>query len=157
MLPTLSGDGLTLVFRHLFHFYSLKVAEGSEPKKLIITAESDLAEGKFKRRWYDSVYSGSDEGWVDFSKDGEQICFSTGGDIWVMDKKRKKPVAITNDSAFHDSDCFFSPDQNSIFMLRDHGDQVAIWRAQRADDKLSWAQNRPLQARKNRRFTRPHI
>ena len=148
MLTSLSADGSKIVFRHLFDFYSLSTSKGAKAEKIDIHVKGDFAVDKLKRRWYDSVWNEDASGSLKFSKAGDEVAFTTGGDLWLMSTKDKKPVALTQDSSYHDTEILFNESEELIYFLRDHGDNVAIWQASRSEEKKSWSENVKFKVKK---------
>jgi hypothetical protein len=62
-----------------------------------------------------------------------QIAFTTGGDLFVMDTVLRDPKCVHGDTLTHERECVFAPDGSALYYLSDHGDGVALWKAERAD------------------------
>jgi tricorn protease len=75
--PTISRDGSTIVFRHLFDCYSYKPGSDEPPQKIEIKIASDTDRPADEIRLN---LSRSDD--VAFTDDGLEIAFASGGDIW---------------------------------------------------------------------------
>lgn len=132
--PCISRDGSTIVFRHLFELYRLRPDKDKQPKRLKLTFNSDRQRKTIDRRSLDSATD------VAFSKDGLEVAFIAGGDLWVMDTEFREPIQITN-SPEVESNPLFSPDGDRIVYVSDAGGQTDIWSAERADAKRYWWQN----------------
>ena len=141
ILPTLSKDGNVIVFRQLFDFYSIRPNDPKSLKKVEIWVESDDSQSKVLRRYYNKVWNNDVAGSVDSTEDGKQICFTAGGDLWVMDTILREPKLVCGETQTHESEAVFSKNQNKIYFLRDDGLGVNIWTAQRKDTSLAWWEN----------------
>jgi tricorn protease len=131
VFPTLSRDGSTLVFRHLFDLYVLKPGAGGPPEKINIRLVGDHIPETTQRRVLTSATQ------VAFSADGLEVAFIAGGDLWVMDTELKEPKQVTNTPA-EERDPVFAPNGDSIWFVSDHGGQTDVWKAQRGDAKRYW-------------------
>lgn len=134
VLPCVSADGKTLVFRHLFDLYRLRSGVDKTPQKLSFHFSGDFAQRPEQRR----VLSSATE--VAFSPDGLELAFIAGGDVWVMDQELREPKQVTK-TAGDESDLCFSPDGQSLLFVSDKDSRRDIWRAQRSDQKKYWWQN----------------
>jgi len=87
------------------------------------------------------------------------MCFTAGGDLWVMDTVLREPQLVCGETATHEREAVFSPDEKCIYFLRDDGLGVNIWKAEKADKKAYWWQNREfiLTQITNDRKTRKHL
>ena len=134
MYPSISKDGSVIVFRNLFDLYSLKPDGESKPTKLEIRNAADHALIREQRRTLKSATQ------VAFSKDGLEIAFIAGGDLWVMDTELREPVQVTSTPAF-ERDPVFTADGRSILFVGERSGQPDIWHVGKADEKLYWWQN----------------
>ena len=133
MMPTLSGDGSTIVFRNLFDFYRYDVGSKKLAKiKLIYRGEEKT--DPLSRLVQSSATQ------VSFSKDGLEVAFIAGGDLWVMDTVLKEPKQITS-TAEEERDPLFAEDGKTILFASDQNGQSDIWSAKRADENQYWWQN----------------
>ncbi len=132
--PVISRDGGTIVFRHLFDLYRYDVKKGGKPQKVDIKINADFAAQDQKRSILSSATG------VAFSKDGLEIAFVAGGDLWVMDTELREPIQITKTGALESSPIFADNDQSIVF-LSDQGGQSDVWKATRGDTKKFWWQN----------------
>ena len=132
--PSLSRDGSTIVFRHLFDLYRFNPANGKRPKQIRMFDRNDVTEQAADRRTLDKATE------IAPSKDGLDIAFIAGGDVWVMDTVVREPRQVTATAEF-ESDVVFAPDGKSIVFVASHLGQPDIWRAERADEKKHWWQN----------------
>jgi tricorn protease len=142
VLPTISGDGKTIVYRWMFDFYRLNPRSKRSPKKIEIWHNSDRQQNISKRRWYNKIWNNGSWGTLDWTDDNLEMVFCAGGDLWVMDTVIKEPVRVFADSASDAISAVFSPDAETILFLRDRGDRVTLWRARRGDPSAYWYQNR---------------
>jgi tricorn protease len=141
ILPTISANGKTMVFRNLFDFYRMDPRKPKSLKKIDLWIDTDTPAMKTRRRWYDKAWNNDDWGTLSATDDGLELCFTTGGDLWVMDTILREPVAVCGEVATHEREAVFSKDGKSIYFLRDDGLGVNIWKAEREDDSLFWWEN----------------
>jgi tricorn protease len=134
MMPCVSRDGTTIVFRHLFDLYRLDVGQGRPPVRLELWDESDPKSAGVERR---SVASATE---VAFSDDGLEVAFIAGGDLWVMDTVLREPRQITR-TPEEEREPLFAPDGSSILFVSDQGGQSDLWRAERARPADYWWRN----------------
>jgi tricorn protease len=141
-LPGISRNGEIMVFRHLFDFYRLELQGDDVPFKLEIWADGDDTRKQTRRRYYNTVWNNTNWGSLDWTPDGLEMCFTTGGDLWVMDTVLKEPRLVCGETATHETDAVWAPDRSCIYFLRDEGHRANIWRATRKDPGKYWWQNR---------------
>jgi tricorn protease len=133
--PTLSRDGSTLVFRHLFDLYAIHPNKPNDtPAKLDIRSEGDSPRDPIERRVVPQATQ------VAFTKDGLEVAFIAGGDLWVMDTELLDPKQVTA-TPEEERNPAFSPDGSSLFFVSDKGGQTDLWRADRGDASRDWWQN----------------
>lgn len=135
--PTVSRDGSTIVYRHLFDLYRID-KKNAIPQKIEIQMTGDSG---YQDRLRRTLTTATD---VSFTKDGLEIAFIAGGDIWVMDTVLKEPRQVTNTVEF-ERDIAFSPDGKSLLYVSDRNGQSDVWVATRGDEKLYWWQNESFQ------------
>ena len=131
MYPCISRDGSTIVFRHLFDFYRLRPGSNAAPTRLEIWNDSDVTRDPVERR---TLQTATD---VSFSKDGLEIAFIAGGDLWVMDTELREPRQVTS-TPDEERDPVFSPKGDAILFVSDLGGQTDLWKAEKADTAKDW-------------------
>lgn len=140
--PSLSADGNTMVFRHLFDFYSINPKKSAPtPVKIMLHPSQLPLRPKGRRRYYNSCWNNDTDGSVSFCDFGMQVAFTTGGDLFVMDTNIKEPVTVHSDSLTHERECVFAPDGKKLFYISDHGDGTALWQAECANTNQFWWEN----------------
>lgn len=132
--PTVSADGKTIVFAHLFDFYSYSVGSGKSPKKINIRVRTDEVASDTHRRTLKSATDAA------FSKDGLEIAMISGGDLWVMETELKEPIQLTDSPEF-ESDPVFIDDGKALLFVGWKDGQADIWKAERADESKYWWQS----------------
>ena len=142
VMPTLSLDGSTLVFRQLFDFYRLDLTvANSEPQLIKIVTNADLARTSHQNVTLSSATDAA------FSSDGLEVAMIAGGDLWVMDTILREPKQITI-TPEEESSPVFSIDGNSLFFVSDSGGQSDIWVATRKDESKYWWLNDEFELKK---------
>jgi len=132
--PTVSADGRTIVFQHLFDLYRLGIGRTTRPEVIRITvAQEDRANDLHRR----TLKTATDAA---FTKDGLEVAFISGGDLWVMETELREPVQITATSHF-ESDPVFINDGSAIACVSWKNGEPDICRIERADSSKYWWQN----------------
>lgn len=132
VMPCLSADGSTLVYRHLFDFYRLDLtAEAVSPQKIKIRVRSDEIDSPMV---YDIVRDASN---VAFTDDGLEIAMVAGGDVWVMDTELREPRQVTSTVGW-ERDLVWSKDGQTLYFIGETKEQSDLWQAQRSDEKQYW-------------------
>ncbi|MCA9061560.1 MAG: PD40 domain-containing protein [Planctomycetaceae bacterium] len=139
--PTVSRDGSTIVFSHLFDLYRLQPGKSPQPRKILITESSDSRPDPVLRRTLDSASDAA------FTSDGLEIAIVAGGDLWVMETELREPVRITT-SGWFETDPVFSKDNQSLFAVVWQNGQADLCRIQRSDASKYWWQNTSFQIEK---------
>ena len=134
LMPCISRDGTTIVFRHLFDFYRYRPGSGEPPQRLDIYCDSDVVPEPVVRRTLESATE------VSFSSDGLELAMIAGGNLWVMDTELCEPRQVTF-SPEEERSPAFAPDGKSILFVSDMEGETDIWRATRADSHKYWWQN----------------
>ncbi len=132
VFPAISRDGGTIVFRLRFDLYRWHPGD-KEPDKISIDAALDT-EPDTTRVVLDKATGAS------FTKDGLQIAFISGGDVWVMDTELKEPRRVTS-TAEEERGVVFAPDGKSLVFASDAQGQTDIWKAVPQNEKTSWWEN----------------
>ncbi|MCP4785265.1 MAG: hypothetical protein GY903_25715 [Fuerstiella sp.] len=132
--PTVSADGRTIVFSHLFDLYQLRVGRKAQPRLIEITVSREDQDDDLHRRTLKTATDAA------FSKDGLEVVFISGGDLWVMETELREPVQVTATSQF-ESDPVFINDGRAIVCVSWKDGEPDIWKIQRADDSKYWWQN----------------
>jgi tricorn protease len=141
IVPRIAHDGSVITFRHLFDFYRFDPRSKAEPQKIRLSAVTDVPREHVRRRWYTNIWNNDSDGTLDWTADGLQMCFTAGGDLWVMDTVLREPVQVTRESGIHETEAAFAPDGKSIYVLRDTGDRVNVWQVERAEADQPWWRN----------------
>lgn len=139
--PCISRDGSTIVFRHLFDLYRLDTRRAAGAEKIHLSYQGDVMTPPVVHR---ELRTAKD---VSFSKDGLEVAFVAGGDVWVMDTVLREPRQIT-DTPEEEHDVLFGKDGKSIVFVSDAGGQSDIWSAKRKDEELYWWQNQDFEREK---------
>lgn len=135
LTPTISKDGSTIVFRHLFDFYRLDTkAKTPRAVRIKIGVSGDFEQSHSLNRVLTKATD------VALSEDGLNLAFIAGGDVWVMDCELREPRQVTK-TAEEEREPQFSPDGKSLYFISDFMDQTDIWTARRKDPSLYWWQN----------------
>ena len=132
--PTLSRNGSTLVFRHLFDTYVINPSKSEPPKKLNITIAQDADLPDDTQR---TNLSRADQ--VAFTDDGLEIAFTAGGDLFVMDSELKEPIQATRSNGYEESP-IFSNDGKELWFARREAGQVDLWKLEPKDTSKYWWQ-----------------
>ena len=132
--PTISRDGGTIVFRHLFDFYRVATTGSAPPERIEIHTEGDSAHDPIERRVLQAASA------VTFTKDGLEIAFIAGGDLWVMDTELKEPKQVTS-TPEEERDPVFSPTGDALWFVSDQGGQADVWKATKGDAGMDWWRN----------------
>lgn len=132
--PTVSADGSTVVFSHLFDLYSFSLNGNEQPARINIRRKTDDTPADSHRRILKTATDAA------FSSDGLEIAMIAGGDLWVMETELKEPVRITRTEEF-ESDPIFADDGNSILFVGWKNGQADIWKVERADESQYWWQS----------------
>jgi tricorn protease len=134
VFPCISRDGSTVVFRHLFDFYRLRPADKKGPERLLIVDDGDVARDPVERRVLTQASQAA------FSRDGLEVAFIAGGDLWVMDTELREPRQVTA-TPEEERDPVFAPGGDALLFVSDKGGRPDVWKAERADQEKDWWQN----------------
>ena len=141
IIPSLSANGKMMVFRQLFDFYRMDPRKPKTLEKIDLWVETDNPQPESRRRYYDSVWNNDEYGSLDCTEDGLEFCFTTGGDLWVMDTVLRTPKLVCGETATHEREAVFSADEEAIYFLRDDGLGVNVWKAEKKDPDAYWWEN----------------
>lgn len=141
ILPAISRDGNTIVFRNLFDFYRYHPGSGEPPQVIRLWHTVDRSRSNSIRRWYEKVWNDGEWGSLDWTDDGLEMVFTAGGNAYVMDIVLREPRLVAGGPGLHALEAVFTPDRERILLLMDAGDRVFIQRAVRADPDAYWWQN----------------
>lgn len=133
LFPCLSRDGKTLVFRVRFDLYVWHPGD-KEPAKITIQASGDATPKAQERRVLEKATE------IAFTRDGLQMAFISGGDVWVMDTELKEPRQVTQ-TAEEEREVTFTPDARALVFISDAQGRTDLWKAVRADEKKAWWEN----------------
>lgn len=132
--PTISRDGSTIVFRHLFDTYVMNPNENEPPRKLEIKVaqDSDLPDDLLR-----SNLNRAEQ--VAFTDDGLEIAFTAGGDLFVMDSELKEPIQATRSDGYEESP-LFTNDGKELWFTKREGGQVDVWKLEPKEPTKYWWQ-----------------
>lgn len=131
VFPCLARNGSVLVFRHLFDFYRWVPTANEPPQRLVIEVADDQTGTALERRTLTTSNH------VSYSRDGLEIAFIAGGDVWVMDTELREPRQVTN-TPEEEREVQFSPDGKSLVFVSDQQGQTDLWSAQRVQGDRFW-------------------
>lgn len=140
--PAISADGKMLVFRRLFDLYRWSPDKPAAPKKLDITVvDDDVRTDPYDRKTLTTA--------KDFAvtRDGLEIAFIAGGDLWVMDTILREPKQVT-DTPEEESEPVFTADQTALLYISNAGGQCDIWKAEKSEANRYWWTNSKFNLRK---------
>lgn len=132
VFPCISRDGKTLVFRVRFDLYRWHPGD-KEPVKIEIDAAQDSPQD-VTRVVLDKATD------ISFTRDGLQMAFIAGGDVWVMDTELKEPQRVTQ-TAEEEREVLFAPDGRTLVFVSDAQGQTDLWQAMPAEAKKPWWEN----------------
>ena len=134
VFPCLSRDGSTLVFRHLAHLYHMDPRTDQPPTRIEINIAGEARQEDSIRR---SLEEASE---VAYSKDGLEIAFISGGDVWIMDTELREPKQVTH-TVEDEHSLVFGPEDASVLFVSLAQGQSDIWKAEREAPESYWWQN----------------
>jgi C-terminal processing protease CtpA/Prc/Tol biopolymer transport system component len=131
MLPALSFDGSTMVFRRGFDLWRYRPGKDEEPEKLLIWQAEDLPDTNSEVRYITGTVD------ADFSPSKLEIVFKAEGELWAMDTVLREPNRITQTDGLED-DPAFTPDGKYVYYRFDDGIEANIWRLSRKNPDDFW-------------------
>jgi len=135
LMPAISRNGSTLVFRRGFDFYRLNLEEENpQPEKIKLLYRGDDLLRAQQRNELEAATE------VAFSSDGLEVAFVAGGDIWVMDTVLREPRQITSTAALESSPVF-APGDDALWYVSDSGVACDIYKATRKNENAYWWRN----------------
>lgn len=129
--PSLSKDGSTLVYRHLFDLHQLSTKPGSKPSRIPLYHRTTLTHPEKEAL---TLRSTSD---ATVTPTGLEWAFESAGEIWAMDTVLKEPHRLT-DSPAYESDLHFAKSGKFLYYQKDNGVNVNYWRMSKNDPKEFW-------------------
>ncbi|MFM7975168.1 MAG: S41 family peptidase, partial [Pirellula sp.] len=133
---TISRNGSTIVFRHLFDTYVLHPGKDDQPVKLDLKVASDTDLPEDLQR---NTVNRADQ--VAFTDDGLEIAFTLNGDLWLMDTELKEPIQVTRTDGYEESP-IFSNDGKSLWFTRKENGQVDLWKVEPKEPTKYWWQQK---------------
>ena len=131
VFPSVARDGSVAVFRHLAQLYRLNLKTGEPATRIEIEISSEARESDQIRRQLDTAEE------VAFTKDGLEVAFISGGDVWVMDTELREPKQVTH-TVEDEHSLVFGPDDETLYFVSTSKGQSDIWRASRSDTDQYW-------------------
>lgn len=132
VFPCISRDGKTLVFRVRFDLYRWHPGE-EDPVKIEIEATQDSA-SDITRVVLEKATD------ISVTRDGLQIAFIAGGDVWVMDTELKEPRRVTQ-TGEEEREVLFAPDGKTLVFISDTQGQTDVWQARPVEEQKAWWEN----------------
>ncbi len=127
----LSRDGKTLIYRYQWNYWLKDLSSDAPAKKLEIRVPDERLEWTKERVQLNRAKD------VAFTYDGKEMAFSTGGEIYVMDRILREPRRMTH-SRGSDSNLIFSKDGRRLYFVSYRTGYPDIWVAKRKDERRPW-------------------
>lgn len=134
VMPCISRDGKTIVFRHLFDLYSWQPEGKKTPVKITISASGDDPRDETIRRTLTTANN------VAFTPDGLEIVFAAGGNLWAMDTVLREPVPVTQ-GVTQCTEPVLIYEGKTLLFLREVEGQVDLYQAKPSEPGRYWWQN----------------
>ena len=131
ILPSISDDGSTIVFRKLFHLYTLSTKKNSKPKQLELFHKVVDHQPSVKK----TIETKTKD--LDFTPSGLEMGFIANNDIFVMDTVLKEPVQVSQTTEY-ESNLLFGDKGQTLYYLKDDGIQTSIYKVQKKDPSQYW-------------------
>lgn len=119
VFPSLSADGKTLLFRRRFDLMTADTATG-KLQTLSLRATGDEVASPLEPRQDRAASTAA------FTKDGKQMAFVAGDDLWVMDTVLKEPVRVTRTTA-REGSLAFSADGKKLYFVSEAGGEADLY------------------------------
>lgn len=129
--PTISADGKTIVYRHLFDLQRISTQGKSKPEKINLYHRTTLKHPKSETLTFRSTRDAT------VTPTGLEWAFEAGGEIWAMDTVLKEPNQLTTSPAL-ESDIYFAKNGKYIYYKKDNGVMVNYWRMSKTNSKEFW-------------------
>ena len=141
--PSLSADGRVMILRRGFDFWRLDPTEAAPaPRRLLLhPGPGWTAPAATRNRRYTAARNPDGGEHVAFLGEGNDIAFTAGGRLYVMDTASREPVEVDGGSRAMPGWCAFAPDGSALYYLLDRGDAADIWVARRGDASKPWPKN----------------
>ncbi len=130
ILPTLSRDGSTMVFRVAGDLYRFEPQSGVAPVKVEFFTKEKLPDRSTRKEKVTGTSS------MAMAPDGKHVLFSAAGDLWTAKSEGKERRCTETDDA-DERDPVFSKDGAQVFFLKDDGTRAGIWRAKWTGERVS--------------------
>ncbi len=121
ILPVLSGDGKTMVFRCGQEVWKFHPEENAKPEIVSFFTNEKLPDRSVRKE----KVSGTS--YVTLSPELDRIIFSSAGDLWTMLQGDAEPSRLTSTDDIDEREPVFSPDGSKLFFLSDDGLRVDVW------------------------------
>ena len=137
-----SKDGKTLLFRRGVDLWRADLGGGKIKTALLLfhPEKTWKRPPKIRKRWYDSVWNNDGGGSVSATTNGEDIVFTTGGDLWAVKpgKGTNEVRRLRGETKTHERFATVTRDGRHVYYLRDFGDRSEVWRMRRKDESKPW-------------------
>jgi tricorn protease len=130
LAPSVSADGKRILFQRRFDLFVLDTQSGAVKPVVLRGLGDEIARGEERRRVSAAIA-------IAFTKDGKQMAFTAGHDVWVMDRVLAEPVRVTDTPAI-ESDLLFSEDGKRLFFVSEASGEVDVWEASCGRDDGVW-------------------
>lgn len=130
VIPAISKDGRTMVFRAGQKLYRFDPEGEGAPREVGFFTREKVPDRSVRKEKISGT-SGSA-----FSADGEHVVFVGAGDLWTMKLGDKQPSRLTETDDFDEREPVFSPDEKSLYFLKDDGIGASLCRAEWNDGKI---------------------
>ncbi len=132
LFPAASAAADTIVYRHGKDLFRWDRTKNEQPRPIPMQPGADVYLGEDQ---YTRVLSRADD--VAFSRDGLEIAFIAGGDVWVMDTVLREPRQVTSTPEYETS-VAWGPDGNSLWYVQHLSTRTDIFRVEREEEGQPW-------------------